>query len=90
MDYRYNLARTIIIQSLEELAGILTSLGMGSKQVQHLQERTERLTMDTFNLAVLGQYKRGKTTFINALLGQEVLPTAIVPPNLDCNYSSLW
>lgn len=28
---------------------------------------------------VLGQFKRGKTTFINSLLGAEVLPTAVVP-----------
>ncbi|MGC8778495.1 MAG: dynamin family protein, partial [Candidatus Caldatribacteriaceae bacterium] len=30
-------------------------------------------------LAVLGQFKRGKSTFINALLGEEILPTAVLP-----------
>ncbi len=30
-------------------------------------------------LAVLGQFKRGKSTFINALLGDDVLPTGVVP-----------
>ena len=28
---------------------------------------------------ILGQFKRGKSTFINALLGESILPTAIIP-----------
>lgn len=38
-----------------------------------------RLQDEAFNLVVLGQFKRGKSTFINALLGEDILPTAIVP-----------
>jgi len=30
-------------------------------------------------LVVLGQFKRGKTTFINALIGINLLPTAVIP-----------
>lgn len=32
-----------------------------------------------FNVAVLGQFKRGKSTLINALLGQPLLPTDVAP-----------
>jgi len=39
----------------------------------------QRLREERCYLAVLGQFKRGKSTLINALLGEEVLPTAIVP-----------
>lgn len=39
----------------------------------------ERLMSARFQLAVLGQFKRGKSTFINALLGARVLPSAVVP-----------
>ncbi len=42
------------------------------------QTRT-KLDEEAFNLVVLGQFKRGKSTFINALLGEKILPTAIVP-----------
>jgi hypothetical protein len=38
-----------------------------------------RLHEGRFHLAVLGQFKRGKSTFVNALLGAPVLPTAVVP-----------
>ncbi|MDH7570199.1 MAG: dynamin family protein [Armatimonadota bacterium] len=49
------------------------------KLAQAAQQLTERLRQDQFNLVVLGQFKRGKTTFINALLGADLLPTAVVP-----------
>jgi GTPase SAR1 family protein len=39
----------------------------------------ERLESDRFKVMVLGEFKRGKSTFINALLGEEVLPSSAVP-----------
>jgi GTP-binding protein EngB required for normal cell division len=39
----------------------------------------ERLRHSQLQLAVLGQFKRGKSTFINALLGAPLLPIAVVP-----------
>jgi len=44
-----------------------------------LAEIKDKLTNEVFNLVILGQFKRGKSTFINALLGEDLLPTAIVP-----------
>ncbi len=44
-----------------------------------LLESRERLVQETFTLVILGEFKRGKSTFINALLGAQLLPTAIVP-----------
>jgi GTPase SAR1 family protein len=43
------------------------------------EELRGKIENNIFNLVVLGQFKRGKTTLINALLGAEILPTAIVP-----------
>lgn len=37
------------------------------------------LQSEKFRLVILGQFKRGKTTFINAFLGSEVLPTDVIP-----------
>ena len=39
----------------------------------------DKLRENRFNLVILGAFKRGKSTLINALLGKPVLPTAIVP-----------
>lgn len=38
-----------------------------------------RLRQPRLQVAVLGQFKRGKSTFINALLGMTLLPSAVVP-----------
>lgn len=38
-----------------------------------------RLREERCHLAVLGQFKRGKSTLVNALLGAPVLPAAVVP-----------
>ncbi len=45
----------------------------------NLQRLIDKLRTNCFNLVVLGAFKRGKSTLINALLGESVLPTAIVP-----------
>ncbi len=39
----------------------------------------ERLATGRFHISVLGEFKRGKSTLINALLGAEVLPTGAIP-----------
>lgn len=39
----------------------------------------ERLEKNRFNLVVFGEFKRGKSTFVNALLGRDLLPRAVVP-----------
>jgi GTPase SAR1 family protein len=44
-----------------------------------LAELQERLTEERFHLAVLGQFKRGKSTLLNALIGEPLLPTGVVP-----------
>jgi GTPase SAR1 family protein len=43
------------------------------------EELREKLLSNTFNLVVVGQFKRGKTCLINALLGVDLLPVAVVP-----------
>lgn len=38
-----------------------------------------RLEAGQFNLVVLGEFKRGKSSLVNALLGRELLPTGVLP-----------
>ena len=52
-----------------------TSQGLRRK----LLSLEEKLESNQLHLAVLGQMKRGKSSFINALLGAEVLPTGVLP-----------
>jgi GTP-binding protein EngB required for normal cell division len=43
------------------------------------EELRDKIRTNTFNLVVVGQFKRGKTSLINALLGVDILPVAVVP-----------
>jgi GTP-binding protein EngB required for normal cell division len=55
---------------------------MDSRYAVHakrLDELEKRLSQGRFHLAVLGQVKRGKSTLLNALLGEDVLPSSVVP-----------
>ncbi len=44
-----------------------------------LEDLRDRLAHGTLRLAVLGQFNRGKSTFINALLGTSILPVSVLP-----------
>lgn len=70
--------RRALLQSIEVLSAL--ALPNRSDDLRaSLETLSEKLTKDRFNLAVLGQMKRGKSSFVNALLGAEILPTGILP-----------
>ncbi|HUI24494.1 MAG TPA: dynamin family protein [Candidatus Kryptonia bacterium] len=71
----YAALRQSLLESLRPLADELAQPAL----MQRLASLRDKLERDRFHLAVLGQFKRGKTTFINSLLGAEVLPTGVVP-----------
>jgi GTP-binding protein EngB required for normal cell division len=50
-----------------------------SPLLARLSRLSERLAHQRLQVAVLGQFKRGKSTFLNALLGAPLLPSAVVP-----------
>jgi len=52
--------------------------GLPALQGPKIDRLIDKLRQNRFNLVVLGAFKRGKSTLINALLGKPVLPTAIV------------
>lgn len=62
---------------LHELARTLESLG--GVAGRPLQELRAKLAARTFNLVVAGQFKRGKTSVINSLIGDELLPVGVIP-----------
>jgi len=61
------------------LAALRDPVVDNSSLAARLDSLCERLRHDRLHLAVLGQFKRGKSTFINALLGAPLLPVAVVP-----------
>jgi len=74
----YVKARDRMLENLDDLYR-LTFYRKNESARKAIQELKDKLLEGYFNLAVLGQFKRGKTTLINALLGSPLLPTAVVP-----------
>lgn len=63
---------------LNTIAGIAGNVQ--DEQIQRIAvSNIDKLAKQHLNLVVLGQFKRGKTTAINALLGENVLPSAVIP-----------
>ena len=70
--------------SLERLQAFSVKLGLlGSSEL--IARVRERLQSDAFTVAVVGEFKRGKSTFINALLGQQILPSDTLPCSATLN-----
>jgi len=65
---------------LDGASGLIGELGKDfTEDRERLDELCERLVRERFHLAVLGQFKRGKSTLLNALLGEPLLPSAVIP-----------
>lgn len=63
---------------LKESSEVIGQLNM-SNYSQSLQSLSEKVNNDTFKIQVVGTFKNGKSTFINALLGSHVLPAYSLP-----------
>ena len=70
--------RDVWLGVLDELLSLAEGL-MAESPRRHLAAARTRVAEGRFNLVVLGEFKRGKSTLINALLRRNVLPTAVVP-----------
>jgi GTP-binding protein EngB required for normal cell division len=69
-----------LVKALEQARGLLaTSVSADSPLMARIAGLRDRLAGERLQLAVLGQFKRGKSTFLNALLGAPLLPTGVVP-----------
>ena len=71
---------TILSSLLAKIDNVLAGFGSEfTAEKQRLSELNDRFVTSRFHLAVLGQFKRGKSTFLNALLGEKLLPSAVIP-----------
>ena len=71
-------ARDSILSGLDELCCLTDGL-LAVALHRDLVAARVRVAEDRFNLVVLGEFKRGKSTLVNALLDRDVLPTGVIP-----------
>ena len=71
--HAYEKLKSELLQTLDALAELE---GSGLSACRELREK---LLVGQFNVATVGQFKRGKSCLVNALLGDNLLPTSTVP-----------
>lgn len=67
-----------LASQLRSLGDIFNRSG-NETRAEQCQELTIKLAEDRFTLAVVGQFKRGKSSLMNAIIGHEVLPVGVLP-----------
>ncbi|AVH64056.1 GTP-binding protein [Nostoc sp. 'Peltigera membranacea cyanobiont' 213] len=70
--------RGILLSLIQRQLTLLRSLEMKVQEAT-LEKVEKRVHTETFKVLILGEFKRGKSTFINAMLGDEVLPAYARP-----------
>lgn len=83
---RLERVKTDILDGLTELADIAADVGMKTLSGNIRHERVPKIEGERFHLVVLGEFNHGKSTFVNALLGEDVLPTGITPTTAAINH----
>jgi len=69
-----------LTQTLYKLLKLIDQMGSDYELYRSkLEEIAQRYSQGKIHLAVLGQFKRGKSSLLNALLGEKLLPTAVIP-----------
>lgn len=79
-------AKREIIARLQQLAELGDAVGMITLARDLRTTRIPKLESERFHLVVLGEFNHGKSTFVNALLGSDILPTGITPTTASINH----
>jgi GTPase SAR1 family protein len=63
-------------QAIQSSIQALKALPLDFSQLSAIEDKIQS---KQFNLVVIGQFKRGKSTLINALIGKDILPSSVLP-----------
>src|SRR3954447_7832718 len=79
-------AKREIVARFTHLAEVADGVGMVTLARDIRTTRIPKLESERFHLVVLGEFNHGKSTFVNALLGSDILPTGITPTTASINH----
>ena len=68
-----------VIEALGNLGEVARSIGAASLAARVDLDLVKKLESDRFHLVVVGEFNHGKSTFVNALLGNAALPIGVTP-----------
>jgi predicted GTPase len=68
-----------ILETTENIQKLFEEYELCRLQASQVKTLADKLRNKSVTLAVIGQFKRGKTTMVNSILGEKLLPVGIVP-----------
>lgn len=71
--------KSAFLDKINEVSSLLKSSEICNKQIAKLELLYQKFEQKEFVISVFGQFKRGKSSFINNMLGEDILPVGIVP-----------
>jgi small GTP-binding protein len=74
------------LAAYQRLADLAAGAGLKTLRADVVGTRMPKLADERFNLVVLGEFNHGKSTFVNALLGRDLLPVGITPTTATINH----
>ena len=69
---------------MSDASEVINDLNMSSAS-ENLDKLSKKVNNDTFKIQVIGTFSNGKSTVINSLLGEEVLPAYALPTTAVIN-----
>jgi ribosome biogenesis GTPase A len=76
---RFNEQKSRVTAALADLGEVATLLGAASLRERIDRDLVRKLEEDRFHLVVVGEFNHGKSSFVNALLGESALPVGVTP-----------
>ena len=68
-----------ILDTVKETCGLFSQYELTKGELARAEELADKLENHKITVSVIGQFKRGKSTLVNAILGDKILPVGIVP-----------
>lgn len=75
----FNAKRREVTAAIAEVVTLGTRIGARTIAAKLEEDVIKKLEQDRFNLVVVGEFNHGKTTFVNALVGKQLLPAGVTP-----------
>ncbi len=73
-----------ITSSLEDTGEVMSQLELND-QAEKIWDTSKKMKSHVFSVGIMGEFKRGKSTVINALLGEKIAPADVVPASATLN-----
>ena len=68
-----------ILDTVRETCQLFSKYELTKGELARAEELADKLENHKITVSVIGQFKRGKSTLVNAILGDKILPVGIVP-----------